>query len=497
MKKLTNLEQDILMNAVLINSDYTKGDETLEADFYEMLHMFEAEKFVNNNFFIYLNGLNKSDKLYNSAKDEETFIKKYSKGIHITTLHEFMSNKNEQINIPDNSNIAVIIESHGSKNKDNGMLIPDDLDKFRKPQDVIKKIRETLEYNIKDKKEPRDINIRFHSCYAFLITQNKEAMKELENLSKVLPNSRVNLITEKFGAVTYDKLVSLNQQGIVHPTKVFLNGKTHPRTFLTQEEIQKSKEHLIELLETLYKNEIKPGFTIHDFMLKNKNNQNVLRYQNEPKKAYNEYREDFIDKIEGHLIHLGKNKEFIKELNDIQIPNRKISFLEEIIRFFKSETIKIYNIDKLIDYINDYKFEVEKEPYILESKAFMEKLEEHQKKIDNPSLSNNKSLSSNESMDSISDSKFTKYESMDSISEFKSTKYESMDSISESQSTLRGQNKNSNNVTDTIDKQDPKKINSNIKSDIRSRSNSVPRSSFVEKLKDPRERSNSHSNRNR
>ncbi|MFO1130166.1 MAG: hypothetical protein U1E31_02180 [Rickettsiales bacterium] len=44
------------------------------------------------------------------------------------------------------------------------------------------------------------------------------------------------------------------------------------------------------------------------------------------------------------------------------------------------DILKISNIDKLTKYINDYKFEVEKEPYILESKAFMEKLEEHQKK---------------------------------------------------------------------------------------------------------------------
>ncbi|MFO1130165.1 MAG: CarD family transcriptional regulator [Rickettsiales bacterium] len=170
-----------------------------------------------------------------------------------------------------------------------------------------------------------DINIKFHSCYGLLMTQNKEAMKELEKLSLAFPNSKVNLITEKLGAVTYSNLTCLNQSGSFYPTKVFFDGKTHPGIFLKQEEIKQSKEHLIELLETLHKNEITPKFTIHDFI---SNNSNLFCYKYEEyinsEQVYNKYRKDIMNKIEGHLIHLGKNKEFIKELNKIQKSKIKV-----------------------------------------------------------------------------------------------------------------------------------------------------------------------------
>ncbi|MFO1130168.1 MAG: hypothetical protein U1E31_02190 [Rickettsiales bacterium] len=422
-------------------------------------------KHIENNFYLHLNGFSSNEPLIFSETNKEIkMLKKYSKGIDSNILSEFMSNANEQIKIPNNSNIAIIIAAHGGKNNQS-VSIRDDLGKPHEPQDIIKKIRETLQYNIQYKETLRDINIKFHSCYGLLMTQNKEAINELKKLSEVFPNSRVNLITEKLGAQVYSTATMLHDMGFIYPVKSFLNGETHPGTFLTEEEVQESKQFLIKFLELLYENEISPEFTIEDFMSVNENNMYIIAYQHDPYTAYNKYRKDIMNKIEGHLIHLGKNKAFIKELNDIQIENQS----------------DLSDIDKLTKYINDYKFEVEKEPYILESKAFMEKLEEYQKKIenlpDNTSLFNDKSLSTD-----------TKYESMES-------KYIDVDSIGKNKS-----NSSLHEIIDPIDKQKPELLKQNSQPDINNkekRSNSVPRSSFVEKLKDQRKRSNSHSNRNR
>ena len=118
----------------------------------------------------------------------------------------------------------------------------------------------------------------------------------------------------------------------------------------------------------------------------------------------------------------------------------------------------------------------------------MQKLEENQQKIENSRIN-------------LQDQSQVNAQDNRSLSSV--IKYESMDSISNSQSIFKDQNKNSNSlfkVIDLIDKQDPKKINSNIKSNISKRSNSTPiskrskylskpasNSSLVEKLKKERE----------
>ncbi|MFO1130169.1 MAG: hypothetical protein U1E31_02195 [Rickettsiales bacterium] len=541
MKELTSLEKEIYIHDSIYNKsikDYMQDEKFKK---YAAERLGQIKKHMKDNFFIYLNGFEETDPSYIPAEKEVKFIKEsFKEDIYYSPL-SLIDEPNKELKIPNNFNITAIIASHGIKDN-NDVLIEDDLSVKRKPQDIIKKIRETLEYNIQDKKEPRDINIKFHACYGLLITQNKEAMKELENLSKVFPNARINLITEKFGSATFCFETALYCFGSVYPTISWVNAKTHSGIFLvkTEEEFKQSKERLIELFKIRHENTIRDNqFTIEDFISKNKDCCYVRQYENHnPKEAYLEYREDLEDKIIGSLIHLGISikdaKQFLNEFEKNIIFNEKLIEFEKKIKEYRKLTPFCDKYDELSDELIRFEKEIKeyakKESISFDNeylskkikgcptkdfnefdfiKSFIEKYNFPFQQIPTPFDENltrfNKLDEFNQELIKHEEYKKTwLQEALSAASQIPST--ECLNNTSSFPAITAEESQASNNVSliadienksifNDLDNQKlyslDKSVKLDAKSSITKRSNSAPRLSFTERLKDQKEKSRS------
>ncbi|MFO1130164.1 MAG: hypothetical protein U1E31_02170 [Rickettsiales bacterium] len=368
----SHLKETIHIHNALDNGVYRTDEQYKE---YSAQHQQATKNAIVNHYCICLNGFASNDTvLYESAIYESKFLKKYSKGSYYSPFNCIL-NLDLKLYIPNKSDVTFTITGHGKQDSNQHVLICDEYNNQHKPQDIIRKIRESLEKNIKDRDTSRDINIKFHACYGMLMTQNEEAISELKKLSKAFPDSRINLITEQFGAVSYNGETCLNQAGSLHPIKVFLNGKTHSGIFLTQEEIKQSKEQLIELMQIKHKNTIKPGFTIGNFISKNQTNLYVTENPNDHKKAYTKYMEDLNNKIKGMMIHLGMSIELINEFFN-KYEKAKETAKAQITNLFED-----FNQDNFIkSFIEKYNFpeEIERKNPFNDFEDLYEDLKQHE-----------------------------------------------------------------------------------------------------------------------